>query len=339
MPGTIFLEPTAIPIVDFAGFGEGASPEAIEIGKQLVKACQEVGFAYFRNTGIPQAEVDSMFEMSSRLFSLPVETKLLAPHPKEGWKHRGYSGVGREQVSQMVFDPAQLAGIRKQTPDFKESFDIGRDDSPRISNVWLPEQVLPGFRDAASTFFDTCRRFEMEKLLPALSLGLELPGGAEFLGKYHQEADNQLRLLHYPAAPAEVFASGEKGRIGAHTDYATGTILFQDDVGGLEVESPRGSGNFVAAPPIPGTIVFNIGDFLMRWSNDTLKSTMHRVRAPPNDGKSGMIKERFSIPYFMSADRDILIDCLPGCWDEENPKKYEPVTAGVYIDMRLDATY
>ncbi|KAG2033375.1 flavonol synthase/flavanone 3-hydroxylase [Suillus americanus] len=339
MPGTVSLQPTAIPIVDFACFGDGTSPEATEIGKQLVKACREVGFAYFRNTGIPQAEVDCMFEWSRRLFSLPIETKLLAPHPKEGWKHRGYSGVGREQASQMVFDPTQLAAIRKQTPDFKESFDIGRNNCPHISNVWLPEQVLPGFRDAASAFFDTCRRFEIEKLLPALSLGLELPGGGEFLGKYHQEAENQLRLLHYPAAPAEVFARGEKGRVGAHTDYALGTILFQDDIGGLEVESPHGSGNFVAASPIPGTVVFNIGDFLMRWSNDTLKSTLHRVCAPQNDGKLGMIKERFSIPYFMSADRDLLIDCLPGCWDEDTPKKYEPVTAGAYVDMRLDATY
>lgn len=333
------LQTTAIPIIDFASFRDGTSPEATEIGKQLVKACREVGFAYFRNTGIPQAEVDSMFEWSRKLFSLPIETKLLAPHPEEGWKHRGYSGVGREQVSQMVFDPMQLAAIRKQTPDFKESFDIGRNDCPRISNVWLPEEVLPGFKDAASTFFDTCRRFEIEKLLPALSLGLELPGGSEFVGQYHQEAENQLRLLHYPVAPAEVFARGEKGRIGAHTDYALGTILFQDDVGGLEVESPRGSGNFIAASPIPDTVVFNIGDFLMRWSNDTLKSTLHRVCAPPNDGKLGMVKERFSIPYFMSPDRDLLIDCLPGCWDEDRPKKYEPVTAGEYIDMRLDATY
>jgi len=178
----------------------------------------------------------------------------------------------------------------------------------------------------------------MEKLLPALSLGLGLPGGREFLGKYHQGAENQLRLLHYPAIPAEDLASGEKGRIPAHTDFATSTILFQDDVGGLEVESPRGSGHFVPAPPIPGTVVFNIGDFLMRWSNDTLKSTLHRVCAPPNNGM-GMIRERFSIPYFMSPDRDLLVDCLPGCWDEDRPKKYEPVTAGEYVDLRLNATY
>jgi len=327
-----------IPIIDFAGFKDGTSPEAAEIGTQLVEACREFGFAYFRNTEIPQAEVESMFEWSRKLFSLPIETKMLAPHPKEGWKHRGYSAVGREQASQMVFDPSELAAIRKKAPDFKESFDAGRNNCPRLSNVWLPEEVLPGFRDAVSTFFDTCHRFELEKLLPALSLGLGLPGGSEFLGKYHQEADNQVRLLHYPAGPAEVFASGERGRVGAHTDFGTGTILFQDDVGGLEVESPRGSGNFVSAPPIPGTVVFNIGDFLMRWSNDTLKSTLHRVRAPPNDG-TGMIKERFSMPYFMGPDRDLLVDCLPGCWDENTQKKYEPVTAGAYVDMRIEALY
>lgn len=338
MPGIVSFPSTAIPIVDFACFGDGTSPEAIEIGKQLVKACREVGFAYFRNTGIPQTEVDGMFEWSRRLFSLPIESKLLAPHPKEGWKHRGYSGVGREQVSKLGFDQMQLAATQKPAPDFKESFEIGRENCTRLPNVWLPEHVLPGFREAACTFYDTCRRFEIEKLLPALSLGLELPGGAEFLGKYHQEAENQLRLLHYPAAPAEEFARGEKGRISAHTDSAMGTILFQDDVGGLEVESPRGSGNFVAASPIPGTVVFNIGDFLMRWSNDMLESTLHRVCAPPNDGL-GMIKERFSIPYFMSPDRDLLIDCLPGCWDEDRPKKYEPVTAGEYLDVRLNATY
>lgn len=81
--------------------------------------------------------------------------------------------------------------------------------------MWLPEEVLPGFKDAASAFFNTCRQFELEKLLPALSLGLGLPG--EFLGNYHQEAENQIRLLHYPAAPAEEFTSGGRGRVGAHT--------------------------------------------------------------------------------------------------------------------------
>jgi len=117
-------------------------------------------------------------------------------------------------------------------------------------------------------------------------------------------------------------------------------MLFQDDVGGLEVESPHQKGVFLPAPPIPGAVVFNIGDFLQRWSNDELKSTLHRVRAPPaKAGDAGISRERFSIPYFLSADRNKVIDALPGTFDENRPKKYDPITAGEYIDFRLNATY
>ncbi|KAF9246560.1 flavonol synthase/flavanone 3-hydroxylase [Melanogaster broomeanus] len=332
------VQDSPLPIIDFANFGDGTSSEAFEISKKLFEACQGVGFAYLINTGIPQSQVDDMFAWSKAFFDLPPDVKKLAPHPKEGWKHRGYSAVGVEQVSQMVFDPSELAAIRKSAPDFKESFDIGREENARIDNIWLPDSHLPGFREVATSFFNTCRAFQMSKLMRALALGLNLPGNGDFLEKYHQEGENQLRLLHYPAAPAEVFARGQKGRIGAHTDFGTATLLFQDDVGGLEVESPRGSGQFISAPPTPGALVFNIGDCLMRWSNDTLKSTLHRVGPCPHDGM-GMVRERFSIPFFMSADSDVLIDCLPGCWDESRPKKYEPVTAQAYIDMRLNATY
>lgn len=77
----------------------------------------------------------------------------------------------------------------------------------------------------------------------------------------------------------------------------------------------------------------------MRWSNDVLKSTLHRVTAPPVDSSTGVSKERFSIPYFVSADKNRVIDALPGTFSEENPKKYEPITAGEYLDRRLNATY
>lgn len=154
-------------------------------------------------------------------------------------------------------------------------------------------------------------------------------------------------------------------------------MLFQDDCGGLEVESPREPGKFIPAPPIPGSVVFNIGDFLMRWSNgvcamtlsnhctntacapDTLKSTLHRVRAPPPKLEhGGVTRERYSIPYvrrpprtpvgreltfcsmqFMTADHEKVIDALPGCFGPDRPKKYEPINAGEYINMRLNATY
>ncbi|EIM84154.1 flavonol synthase/flavanone 3-hydroxylase [Stereum hirsutum FP-91666 SS1] len=345
MPGTLKQEVdiSSLPTIDFANFGDGTGPEARAISEKFFTACRDVGFAYLINTGIPKEQVDGMFDWSAKFFALPHDVKMLAPHPPEGSKHRGYSGIGKEQVSQMVFDPEAIASIRKgPSPDFKESFDMGNDaDTSRLSNVWLPEDKLPGFKEYAVGFFECCRQFQVEKLMPALAMGLSLP--SDFFSAFHETADNQLRLLHYPEAERQEFVKGEKGRIGAHTDFGTCTLLFQDSVGGLEVESPSKPGVFLPGPPVEGAIVFNIGDFLMRWSNDTLKSTLHRVRAPPlkdGEAENGKTKERFSIPYFMTADREKTIDCLPTCWNEtDRPRKYEPINAGQYIDMRLNATY
>ncbi|KAL4067582.1 flavonol synthase/flavanone 3-hydroxylase [Scleroderma citrinum] len=327
--------PDKLPIIDFADFGDGTTPESLGVAKRLLEACQDVGFAYLINIGIPQSQVDDIFTWSRKFFTLPPAIKQLAPHPKEAWKHRGFSGIGVEQISHDVFDPDELALIRKQAPDFKESFDIGRADSPHVENVWLPEEQLPGFREAALSFFCTCRSFQVNKLMKALGLGLGL--GADFLENYHRDGDNHLRLLYYPAAPAETFFRGEKGRAKAHTDFATATILFQDEESGLEVESPHGSGQFIPVPPIRGAVVFNVGDLLMRWSNDTLKSTLHRV-CPPHD-QTGMVKERYSIPFFICADVNALVDYLPGCWSADRPKKYEAVTAASYMNMRINANY
>lgn len=122
------------------------------------------------------------------------------------------------------------------------------------------------------------------------------------------------------------------------------TILFQDKVGGLEVEDIAEKGKFNPAPYIPGTAIVNIGDLLMRWSNDELRSTLHRVGAPPSvktDGGSETrtARPRYTIPYFISPDRDKVIDCLPGCCGPDRPKKYEPNTSRDYVTMRLDAIY
>jgi isopenicillin N synthase-like dioxygenase len=177
--------------------------------------------------------------------------------------------------------------------------------------------------------------------LVALGMGLE----EEYFINYHKHKDNQIRLLHYPPVEESLLRQGKAERIAAHTDFGTITMLFQDDVGGLEVENIKEKGNFTPAPYIPNTAVVNIGDFLMRWSNDELKSTMHRVRAPPltkDEGeisKNKMTKARHSIVYFMGADLEKTVDCVPGCWGSGRPKKYEPVNAMEYIQMRMEALY
>jgi isopenicillin N synthase-like dioxygenase len=332
-----------IPFIDFAEFGDGTSDEARQIGIQLFTACKDVGFAYLINTGIPQERVDEMFQWSRKLFALPYDSKMAAPRPQESWWHRGYSGIGKEQVIQTVFDPDQSAHLHETTPpDHKESFDLGTPSpTARLPNIWLPDPILPGFREYATSFFEDCRSLQIIALR-ALAMGLPGVEELDFFEPYHTEVANQLRLLHYPGAPAEVFASGAKGRVAAHTDFGTCTFLFQDPqdtLGGLEVEDPHNPGHFVPAPPVPGSVVFNIGDLLMRWSNDILKSTLHRVRAPPlSDGELNT-PARFSIPYFIGPDASKKIECLPGCYGPDRPKRYEPITAAEYIDMRMAANY
>ena len=127
------------------------------------------------------------------------------------------------------------------------------------------------------------------------------------------------RLLHYPPCPTSEFKQNERRvRAGAHTDYGklhaslssnalvdsvfpgSITLLFQDMAGGLQVRSPNG--NFVNATPIEDTIVINAADLLARWSNDTIKSTKHRVVEPPKPAEKDWHPSRYSIAYFCNPN-------------------------------------
>jgi isopenicillin N synthase-like dioxygenase len=275
---------------------------------------------------------------SKRFFDLPPETKTLAPHPPEGWWHRGYSGLGREKIEYKPLDVTHPDEI-PAAPDVKESFEMGREDNPVLPNIWLPESALPGFRAFFNDFYYLCHQLEL-RILRALEVGMALQPGT--FVDVHQRADNQTRILHYPPVERKVLEDGRAQRISAHSDFGTLTLLFQDGVGGLEVEHPKHEGYFVPAPGIQGTVVVNLGDFMQMWSNDVLKSTKHRVRAPPAGGDAdgeGMLPPRYSIPYFCAADMETVMECLDGCWGVERPKKYKPTSVGEYINMRLNANY
>jgi isopenicillin N synthase-like dioxygenase len=117
------------------------------------------------------------------------------------------------------------------------------------------------------------------------------------------------------------------------------TLLFQDSRGGLQVRSPKGT--WVDATPIPGTIVVNAGDLLARWSNDTIKSTKHRVVEPPpksEDDGADSYPPRYSVVYFCNPNYDRMIEAIPGTY-EETGKKYEGIKSGDYLVRRLTATY
>ncbi len=89
---------------------------------------------------------------------------------------------------------------------------------------------------------------------------------------------------------------------------------------------------WVPVTALPGQIVVNVGDMLQRLTNDVLRSTTHRVVNPPRElwGTS-----RFSIPFFLHPRSEMKLDCLPQCVNFDNPRKYDNITAGEYLDERL----
>ncbi|XDG04426.1 hypothetical protein ABKA04_004041 [Annulohypoxylon sp. FPYF3050] len=334
----------AIPVVDFAVWSEGSIDDKKRIARELTDACRRVGFVYVVNHGVPSDLLEEAFGWSKRLFDLPQEKKMLAPHPPGPNVHRGYSWPGLEKVTQDIIkdgDEAREAENRKIS-DVKESYEIGSEESRLQPNVWLPEDVLPGFREFMVPFYWKC--FEAGKeLLRALAIGIGLEDEDFFL-RFHSGENNQLRLLHYPPVEAEKLSSNEVARMPAHSDWGTITMLFQDDCGGLQVEHPNEPDHFVDATPMKNALVMNVGDLLMRWSNDFLKSTLHRVTLPPVqskrqiDGKL-MTRPRYSIPYFVSPNPEAIIECLSVCTDEKRPVKYEPVVQEEYRRMRARGQY
>lgn len=109
------------------------------------------------------------------------------------------------------------------------------------------------------------------------------------------------------------------------------TILAQfSDISALQVLNS--ANNWVPAPPVPGTLVLNLGDMLQRMSNGVFKSTVHRA-----SNRTG--KGRYSMPFFFGLDYDAKVEVLPSCVTDQRPAMYEPITAGAYVEQRLSETY
>lgn len=162
------------------------------------------------------------------------------------------------------------------------------------------------------------------KMARAIAIALDLP--ADSLQPFFADPTTFLRLLHYPPQPPE------EGLFGSapHTDYGFVTLLAQDDVGGLEVLNK--DGDWVPAPPIPGSFVMNVGDILARWSNDVFVSTPHRVI-----NASG--RERYSQPFFFDPSMAETIDVLPTCIGPDGQKKYQPIVYRDYLMERIEKNY
>ncbi|KAF7299439.1 2OG-Fe oxygenase [Mycena indigotica] len=292
------------------------------LADRIRDASINVGFFYLKNHTIQEAVIADTITAAGDFFALPINAKLaLDIHKSTNFK--GYTALLGENTNP------------EGRGDLHEGFDLGWEEPGNNAmsgvNVWPAETLLPGFRDVMES---NKRRYSRaavslgQLLFPLFALALDLPEA--FFNDKTTKPAAIMRLLHYPPQKPAIDDDGRVIGIGAHTDYECFTILWQDAVGGLQVQNA--DGKWIDAVPVPGTFVINLGDQFARWTNDVFKSTVHRVT-----NRSGL--ERYSIPLFFGTDYDVLLEPLPSCISEDYPPQYEVVTAGDYVKRRLEETY
>jgi isopenicillin N synthase-like dioxygenase len=244
-------------------------------------------------------------------FDLPLEQKLTW-RLQDATLNQGYTADGDESNG---------------GTDHKECYEHRRFRNPSCPT----DSDLPTFRKTVDEFYGQCLFLGLN-VLKCLAMAMDL--GDDFFDGITKNADPQLRLLHYPAIEKRIVEQEGHARIVPHTDFGLCTLLFQDSTGGLEVD-PFHTGDFKAAVPVPGTVLINIADLLQRLTNDRCRSTMHRVVSPTTAGD--MLPSRYSMPFFIHPDPDVIID--PVVKEEGEVKKYEPVNAGEWRIWKTKTNY
>lgn len=310
-----------LPLIDIAALGSGDAAAERHVAATLGAACRDIGFFTIVNHGVSAQQVEATFAAARAFFDRP-ETEKCEVAITKSRHNRGYVPIAAEAL-----DPTKPG-------DAKECFNVGRElapDDPALlagrpfhgPNQWPAGPA--GFRNTMLAYYAQMQRV-CERLHRGFAIDLGLP--PDYFAGYIDRPLATLRVLRYPPHPGAF--DGTLWGAAPHTDYGNITILAQGDESGLQVQ--RRDGAWIDAPVVPDAFVCNIGDCLMRWSNDVYVSTPHRVV-----NRTGRL--RHSMAFFFDPNDDAPVACLPTCTDAQRPPRYPPTTGAAYLKERLDATY
>jgi isopenicillin N synthase-like dioxygenase len=320
-----------IPVIDLSAALSGDPAQRLATAREIDRTCTEIGFFTIKGHGVPRVTMETLRAKAREFFALALDEKRRAVAADPATP-RGYRGLGFESLARGN-DPGAAP------PDIKEYDHYGREqwpsdpyfidgDGPRyfIPNVWPARPQ--GFAVAAEQYYNEMERLTGEMMrLTALALGLE----ERFFDDKIDRHITAMRLNFYPEQSVPPVPG--QLRAGDHTDYGLLTILNGENVpGGLQARSR--SGAWIDVETDPDTFVVNIGDLLMRWTNDRWISNVHRVVNPPTTTASNFGSSRLSIAFFHHPNYDAVVECIapPG------EAKYPPVTSGEYRDLKYAQT-
>jgi isopenicillin N synthase-like dioxygenase len=317
-----------VPLIDLGPAHGGSAADRRIVARAIDEACREIGFFAITGHGVADHLVHDLRRLAHGFFELPMAEKLASRHPVAG-TNRGYHPVGLEILSASNDEAAP--------PDLKEFFHVGPVDVRGdiyytgelgrrhfMPNIWPSRPA--GFEAAAVVYFRTMSALIIE-LMRLAALALDVDEG--FFDNKVDRSIGTMRLNYYPAQ-AVVPRPGQL-RASAHTDYGGFTVLSGEDVpGGLQVRTR--AGDWVDVHTAPTQLVVNIGDLLMRWTNDRWLSNLHRVVNPP--AASSPSRPRLSIAFFNHPNYDVLIECIARPGRAVHP----PVLSGDYRDLKYAKT-
>jgi isopenicillin N synthase-like dioxygenase len=312
-----------IPVIDLGPCRAGVPGALDRTARELRVALTEIGFYFLVDHGVPPALIREAYAQAERFHAQPLAKKLEVIIDKHN--------VGYLPMRGDTLRTSTVASVTK--PNLNEAFFVARDlpeDHPdvrndrrfRSLNRWPAD--LPGFREVVVAYCDMLERL-VRKLVRLYARALELP--ADYFDEPFAEPQYKLRMTHYP--PQVETAEDEFG-IAPHTDTSFLTLLAPNPVPGLSIRTR--SGEWVAAPAIPGALLVNGGQLLRRWTNDCFLATPHRAVNRSNG-------ERYALAFFCDANIDWPVAAVPTCVGPGRPAEYPTTCYTDYMIRYQEQTY
>ncbi|GAA1457812.1 isopenicillin N synthase family dioxygenase [Williamsia maris] len=316
-----------VPVIDIGPVVRGGSAvEIADVVTAVDEACRTVGFMQIRGHGIDDGVVDGLTRAMDGFFAQPLEVR---KSYRVTGANRGYSPPKSESLSLSL-------GVEAATRmnDFFEAFNVGvegrsfpgldlSEDDYGI-NVW-PD--VNGFAEGVQAYFDAAARVARTlTTIFAAALGV----ADDFFDGITDHSIDVLRMNNYALSEGTVSLDGELTGMGEHSDFGIVTVLWADQVAGLQVL--RSDRRWHDVSPVDGALLVNLGDLTARLTNDRWLSTLHRVKPPIVDGT---IRRRRSAAFFHDGNPEAVIATLPGHLDAADGMAYEPITVRDHIAAKL----
>jgi isopenicillin N synthase-like dioxygenase len=318
---------SAIPTIDLTALRGGSDAQKREVARQIDAACRDTGFFMVTGHGVPSGLITQTRQCAIDFFALPEQEKMKVQRPPAKIS-RGYNWVGDRSIAYSMGTAAP--------PDIQEAFAFGHDRADLASkvdkasaqmyapNIW--PQRPHDFQEVMVSYYDSMMGLA-KHVLHAMAMALGVNENY-FDDKFDRQA-SVCRMIRYPALK-EAPLPGQL-RAGTHTDYGIMTFVRGDDTpGGLQVKHRNGEWIDIHIPP--NQFVCNIGDLMMRWSNDRWVSTLHRVAVPPPEAEPS---DRISLVFFTNPNPDAEVRCLEPCLKSGEQPKYPPVTVSEHYLGKL----